>query len=92
LQKTKISKRLGNNKPSTLLDVEFKLWQALLAVATGTKTAISAVTDFLDADVPWDELESISDEDRDFFLAGIDFLLTIKFVTGCFSKIRTCLV
>jgi len=49
--------------------VEFQLWQALLAVATGTKTTVSAISEFLDS-VPWDKLEDVSNADRDFFKTG----------------------
>lgn len=73
-----ISKKLGNEKPPILLDIEFSLWQALLAVATGTKTAVTAVTDFLETSVPWEELERVTEEERNFFLAGTNNLLKFK--------------
>ncbi len=44
-------------------------------MATGEKTAVSAISEFLETDVPWDELQNVSDADRDFFVAGIDFSL-----------------
>ena len=60
-----------------LLDVELKLWRAVLAVATGAKTAVTAIEHFLEADVPWDALEDVSDADRNFFLPGIDSLVNL---------------
>jgi hypothetical protein len=62
---------LGNCKPAMLLSVELKLWQGLLAVATGAKTAISAISDFLQNDVPWEDLNRVSGSERDFFKRGI---------------------
>ena len=64
------SKILGNRKPAALLSVEFKLWEALLAVATGSKTGMTAMRDFFDSDVPWNELDSLSQVEKDFFCIG----------------------
>jgi hypothetical protein len=69
---------LGNEKPPILLNIEFGLWQALLAVASGTKTAVTAVTDFLETGVPWAELELVTEEEKNFFLAGTNNLLKFK--------------
>ena len=59
-----------------LLNVELKLWRAILAVATGAKTVVTAIEHFLEA-VPWDALEDVSDADRKFFLPGIDSLVNL---------------
>jgi hypothetical protein len=61
-----------------LLSLELKLWQALLAVATGQKSGISAIADFLEMDVPWNDLEKASHFDCNFFLSGI-FPLSFQF-------------
>jgi hypothetical protein len=57
--------------------VELKLWRAILAVATGEKIAASAIGEFLESNVPWKDLQDVSDADRNFFLSGMDFPLNL---------------
>lgn len=71
----KASKLLGNCKPPLLLQVELSLWRAVLDVATGVRTVYSAMKGFLEKEVPWSDLDQVSDRERDFFLpGGVPFL------------------
>jgi len=61
---------LGNCKPESLLQVELSFWRKLVSVATGEKSAFCAVKEFLLDEIDWEELEKVSELDKEFFKPG----------------------
>ena len=65
----KASKGLGNRKSDLLVRIELDMWRALMSVATGQASASAAILSFFDL-VPWEDLTSVSQTDKDFFIPG----------------------
>ena len=61
-------KALGNMQHPVLLLVEKLLWRAIFSVARG-ETGQAALTTFL-ASVPWERLDILKTQDRQWFYAG----------------------
>lgn len=66
----KVSKALGNSKPPVLAMVECEMWRALLSIVKGQATAFSAMDTFFKG-VPWGQLGSLDEKEKEFFASGI---------------------